>query len=270
MSVEAITWALAQPISHSSAKFVLVVLANCASGDGNVAYPSSAYLSEATGQDRKTVLANLQRLRELGFITDTGKRVGSTKQVVVYQLNTSENGTVQEPLKRNSTENGTVPKTDGNSTVFPVKQSRFSAKQSQKRDTEPSEPSCNRKSNRQSKRASGQGADRFDEFWAAYPGSAAKPQCLAKWKSKGLDALANAILADIANKKANDRRWLDGFTPNPLTYLNQERWNDPVRPVARGGPPANTKPPIAQNFSAKTYEGTPDDQLPDFLRTDAA
>lgn len=268
MSVEAITWALAQPVSHSSAKFVLVVLANCASGDGNVAYPSSAYLSEATGQDRKTVLANLQRLRDLGYIIDTGKRVGSTKQVVVYQLNTSENGTVKESQNRNGSESGTVPETDGNSTVFPAEQSRFSAKQSQKRDTEPSEPSCNRKSKRQSKCAGS--AERFDEFWAAYPGNAAKPQCLAKWKGKGLDALADTILADIANKKANDRRWIEGFIPNPHTYLNQERWNDPVRPVARGGPTGSAKPLIAQNFSAKTYEGTPDDQLPDFLRTNLA
>jgi uncharacterized protein YdaU (DUF1376 family) len=37
---------------------------------------------------------------------------------------------------------------------------------------------------------------------------------------------------------------------------------------ARDGPPkaAATKPPIAQNFSAKTYTGTPDDELPSFLR----
>jgi uncharacterized protein YdaU (DUF1376 family) len=39
----------------------------------------------------------------------------------------------------------------------------------------------------------------------------------------------------------------------------------------RDGPPANaSKPPIAQNFSAKTYQGTPDEQLPDFLRSDTA
>jgi hypothetical protein len=131
MSVEAITWALGQEVPHSSAKFVLVVLANCASGDGNVAYPSTAYLSDSTCQDRKTVLANLQRLQEMGFITDTGQRVGRTRQIIVYRLNMPENGTVKESRKRNSTENGTVPFFPGNSTVFP-------SKQSQKRDTEPS------------------------------------------------------------------------------------------------------------------------------------
>jgi hypothetical protein len=151
MSVEAITWALKQPISQSSAKFVLVVLANAAAGDTGLAFPSSKYLAEATGQDRKTVLANLRRLQDMGYIEDTGKRRGETNQVVVYRLNpgenSAENGTVKECQKRNGSENGTVPKTDGNSTVFPSEQSRFSAKQSQKRDTEPSEPSGNRKSN---------------------------------------------------------------------------------------------------------------------------
>lgn len=39
-------------------------------------------------------------------------------------------------------------------------------------------------------------------------------------------------------------------------------------PTARAGPPG--KPPIAQQFADKTYEGTPDDQLPAHLRSDAA
>lgn len=42
-----------------------------------------------------------------------------------------------------------------------------------------------------------------------------------------------------------------------------------VSAKARAGP-GKGKPPIAQNFSAKTYTGTPDDELPDFLRAGAA
>lgn len=148
MSVEAITWALKLPIKHSSAKFVLTVLANCASGDTWLAYPSVAYLAEATGQDRKTVLANLVRLRELGFIEDSGRRMGDTKQVIVYRLLAGQQietvPKTEQSQKRNSSENETVPKSTGKSPVFPSKQSRFSAKQSQKRDTEPSEPKGNR------------------------------------------------------------------------------------------------------------------------------
>ena len=53
MSVEAITWALRQPIQHSSAKFVLVVLANCASAENAHAFPSVAYLSAAFSMERR-------------------------------------------------------------------------------------------------------------------------------------------------------------------------------------------------------------------------
>lgn len=122
MSNEAITWALGQKVDRSSAKFVLVAMANIASATDMTCYPSIQYLSDATCQDRKTVVENLKRLRDSGHIIDTGARKGSTGQVPVYRLNDTENGTV----KCNDTETGTVPETDSNSTVFPHKEARFS------------------------------------------------------------------------------------------------------------------------------------------------
>ena len=145
MSVEAITWALGQCAGHSSAKFVLVALANCADTDG-VCWPSIAYLCDTTEQNRKTVIDNLKRLREAGLIVQTGDMKGRTGLIPVYRLNVKtvpktgpfkrnqkrdrydpsngpENGTdddgvtdpktgqFKRPQKRNSTENGTVPKT---------------------------------------------------------------------------------------------------------------------------------------------------------------
>jgi Helix-turn-helix domain len=126
LSVEAITWALKQPIEKSSTKFVLVALANCANTESSEAYPSVKYLSDATAQDRKTVLTNLKRLIDSGHITDSGKRVGSTGQIIVYRINSTFNGIVKECQKRNSTENGTVPKFPHNSTEIPSKEYRFS------------------------------------------------------------------------------------------------------------------------------------------------
>lgn len=125
MSFNAITWALSSPIQHSSTKFVLVALANCADEQGNC-WPSIASLSDATAQDRKTVIANIKRLIESGWIEDTGQRKGTTGQIAVYRLNRTKNGTVKEAQKRNHPENGTVPVFPDNSTVFPVKESRFS------------------------------------------------------------------------------------------------------------------------------------------------
>jgi hypothetical protein len=131
VSVEAITWALRQPVEASSAKFVLVVLANCASADGALAFPSVAYLAESTGQDRKTVVTNLKRLVEWGLIEDTGERSGRTKQVVVYRLKCApslfESHPKTEPLQ--GTQRSPKPEQfqNRNSSAFPPKESRFSS-----------------------------------------------------------------------------------------------------------------------------------------------
>ena len=55
MSIPALNWAFKQSIG-SSAKFILVVLANYADKDTDVAYPSVAQLREMTGLNRKTRL----------------------------------------------------------------------------------------------------------------------------------------------------------------------------------------------------------------------
>lgn len=147
MSYEAMSWAMAQPVEKSSAKFVLVAMANCVNGEAAemLCWPSTQHLADATAQDRKTVMDNVRRLRDAGYIEDTGERKGATGQVAVYRLKTPENGTVKakkvkpEPSRSdasNGTESGTVretvpktepvPKTDTNGTEFPYQQSRFS------------------------------------------------------------------------------------------------------------------------------------------------
>jgi hypothetical protein len=136
MSVEAITWALRQQLPNSSTKFVLVVLANCASAATGVAWPSIKYLSDATMQNRKTIIANLQRLVAAGLIEDVGDRVGHTNQIVVYRLALPAEITDAYP-PANRPKNGTVrtvPLSAGKSTEIDLKQSR-------NRDTEPLEPS---------------------------------------------------------------------------------------------------------------------------------
>lgn len=143
MSFDAIKWALGQPVEKSSAKFLLVAMANCVNGDAAdmLCWASVKALSDLTSQDRKTVMDGLQRLRADGFIKDTGERKGGTGQIPVYLLKSPEIGTVKQarepqpatpPVAANSPENGTgpengtVPFFPPNSTVFPSKESRFS------------------------------------------------------------------------------------------------------------------------------------------------
>ena len=134
MSNEAINWAFEQPVSKSSAKFILVAMGNLA-GDGMTCWPSIKHLTTATKQDVKTVQAGLHRLREEGFISDTGERKGVTGQVIVYRLNTTEFGGVR-PLSKtpeilsSTSENGGV-KAESKTTVFPVKTTVFPSKDPQ-------------------------------------------------------------------------------------------------------------------------------------------
>lgn len=114
MTIEAIVWAFKQPIKPSSLKFVLVALSDNCSVDG-LAWPSLKALCEKTGQDRKTVIASLDKLEAMGIIVDSGKRAGVTGQVKVYRFNSTENGTVPKTEQYRSS-NETVPFIPANST----------------------------------------------------------------------------------------------------------------------------------------------------------
>lgn len=92
MSVEAMNWAFAQQVSKSSAKFVLVAMADHAKEEGGwICWPSVTTLCKKTGQDRKTVISSIKRLIEDGFIAATGDKKNC---VNVYQLmlTSTENG----------------------------------------------------------------------------------------------------------------------------------------------------------------------------------
>ena len=107
MSIHAISWALKLDMKRSSEKFVLVCMCNYADEAG-YCYPSIAALVADTSQNRKTVMANLRALSESGLIQDSGRRVGSTGQTIVYQIVGYLRSTEKGPVETNSTENGTV------------------------------------------------------------------------------------------------------------------------------------------------------------------
>jgi len=69
---------------------------------------------------------------------------------------------------------------------------------------------------------------RFIDFWNSYPKTSrkvGKTPCEKKWKAKNLDSIAEKIINHV-NAIKTSQQWKDGFEPSPLTYINQERWND--------------------------------------------
>ena len=70
----------------------------------------------------------------------------------------------------------------------------------------------------------------FDFFWSEYPNKVAKPKCKAKFlslKQDDIDKIVRTLKSYIAYKPFEEYNH-----PNPLTYLNQERWNDEVKAVS--------------------------------------
>lgn len=84
----------------------------------------------------------------------------------------------------------------------------------------------------------------FEKFWELYPVKSGKKVCVQKWRAKNLNSIADKILKKVIEQLANDDAWRRGFIPNPLTYINQERWEDEIRSL---------KPNIVQ-FKQSTYD----------------
>ena len=83
---------------------------------------------------------------------------------------------------------------------------------------------------------------RFAEFWKAYPKKVGKASCLKAWKKlKPTAELHDHIMAALEDQKRSEQWQREGgrFIPNPLTWLNQGRWDDEpteVRPGAAAKP----------------------------------
>ena len=73
----------------------------------------------------------------------------------------------------------------------------------------------------------------FDTFWNEWPAhkrKVARKQCEAKWRTKGCDAIAEAVMASLRTAKASED-WTKAkgeFIPAPLVWLNQARWEAPT------------------------------------------
>lgn len=86
---------------------------------------------------------------------------------------------------------------------------------------------------------------RFADFWAAYPKKVGKAACLKAWKKLKPDTeLFDRIMATLSQQKASEQWSREGgrFIPNPLTWINQGRWDDeaPEAPTGDAGTTTST------------------------------
>ena len=228
MSWEAMVWAIQQKAPTSSAKFVLVGLGNCAAPEDWHAWPSVAYLSDCTQQDRKTVLGNLGRLEQAGLIHRAGN-AGRTNQVTKWRLSIPAGWLPSGPVAT-STKNGTGTK-NGTVPLFPANSTKNGTATSTKNGTR--NHKGNHKGNK-SVRELRKNAEHplFAAFYAAYPRKAARPAALKAFTALNPDAdTLNAMLAGIDAQGLAQRCASSDtarFVPHPASWINGRRWEDPA------------------------------------------
>jgi hypothetical protein len=76
----------------------------------------------------------------------------------------------------------------------------------------------------------------FEEFWVKYPKKVAKVKCEKAWitKFKGvvnLELVVRETVIPSIGRYEQTEQWLKeggAYIPHPLTFINQERWNDEI------------------------------------------
>lgn len=207
------TWASQQRLARASDKLILFAYAYMSNPESGFAYPSVKWLSDFSSLNRKTVISCVGRLEKDGHLIDTGRRVGSTKQIKVYTVNVGEIQTIPKtgPLPKTVPEKGPL-----NSPVFSVKQSL-------KRDTEPvgklkEESLTNVSLLRDS--------EFFDAFWTIYPVKKSKKAAKAAYLKALKDTDHGTLVAAVAAQR-RWREWSDPrFIPHAATWLNRAAWSD--------------------------------------------
>lgn len=148
MSHNARVWAKRQQLGDSSTKHMLKTYADWAAEDYTT-WVSNDELVRDTEMNHKTIRSCTKRLVQLGYLRDCGRRMGDTRQIVVYQMTApsgsiiveardrrtgqtetlsppdleayeaflkrkpTESGSVKDSQKRKATKNGRLPNTDG-------------------------------------------------------------------------------------------------------------------------------------------------------------
>lgn len=224
MSVDATRWAWSQSIKPSE-KLVLLAMADRA-GESNDCWPSISRLVNDTGLDRKTVLAVIGRLEEIGLLI-VSKEAGKGNY---YQLIGVDNRHGQSDQTGTKNGTGTKKGTGPKSGTTPVPKTGHESKKNLKI------------------RERDNACDGFDAFWAVYPRKVSKRDAERAWqKIAPGETLQREIVAAVMLATTSEQWQRDNgqFVPYPATWLNGRRWEDEL--------PA----PVPPTVGASTAPGQP-------------
>lgn len=255
MSIEATAWALSvEDVPDSTARVILLGLANHADREGRAAWPSVATLAEYAVCSERTAHRRLRDLEELGLIRRGDQRLvdhlPGNRRPVVYDLPV---GVTRWQVGRGDNLAGVTPgaargDTGGNPGVTPVAD-KPSLEPSMNRPT-PLSPPGGEQTELLAAPEPGPAAadgypDSFEDAWAAWPkrrtDTAGKKAAHAAWHRAVVGTAkrkprttAGTILDAVKAYAADPNLPPEQYMPNMTTWLNGDRWeNGPLPP--RGG-----------------------------------
>jgi hypothetical protein len=214
MSVQAISAALTITDVTASEKLLLLVLANYCD-ESFRCFPSQARLARETCLSDRTIRSTLVALEAKGRLTrvERSRPDGSrSTDLITLQLGAetisggaeAASGGVGKPFP------GGAEAASGLTTFEP----------SSNHQEEPSEKRALVRASRN---------DGFERFWSAYPSKVGKRDA-EKAYAKAVKRIDSpdppGVMLAAIERAAQGRRWLEGYIPNPSTWLNQDRWED--------------------------------------------
>lgn len=210
---------------------VLTVVALATDDKTHETFISQARIAQRSGASKRTVIRVLDALEGMGFLTrayqfrSNGGR--STDLITVH------------PRRRGDTSPGDTTSLGagdreslphGHSDTGPVTGSQAPQRQGvtgneiTPKDHSSDQPLIN--------------PDRFDEFWNAWPRKAAKPKARESWLKAIRRAEPAVIIAAAIAYRDNPGRPEPTKIPHATTWLNQDRWDDPLEDFR----PTSTRP----------------------------
>ena len=93
---------------------------------------------------------------------------------------------------------------------------------------------------RQKKSVPTHAPERFEQFWAAYPGGGSRLKAVAAWDALAPDDALIDEMARALKRQMRSQQWRDGVgIPHASTWLNNARWTDKL-PEAPKTPPGSS------------------------------
>jgi len=175
-------------------------------------FPSQATIAEESGLSERTVRTMLARLEEIGVIERRSRRAGegrANRKTDAYVLH--PNGRHEEPA--NLAGSSEQPANEGRATGNQTQCAPLIEIDREEIDR----ASCS-----------------FDDFWAVWPRKDSKKTAQAAW-SKAIKKADPQVILDAARSYAQSPYRPDKqFVPYGASWLNAERWNDPLPEPAQG------------------------------------